>query len=114
MRMLHAAALAFAGALITTPAAAEPIIAEGWSLEAVTGPSPFHGIHGLTVTPEGRLLAGSVVGATLYEIDRETGAVTIAEPAPHDMADDVEQGPDGTIAWTAFLQGKVFARTASC
>ena len=111
MRMLHAAALAFAGALITTPAAAEPIIAEGWSLEAVTGPSPFHGIHGLTVTPEGRLLAGSVVGATLYEIDRETGAVTIAEPAPHGMADDVEQGPDGTIAWTAFLQGKVFART---
>lgn len=111
MRIVHAAALALATALFAVPASAEPTIAEGWSLETVTGPSPFHGIHGLTVTPDGSLLAGSVVGATLYEIDRETGAVTIAEPAPHGMADDVEEGPDGTIAWTAFLQGKVFART---
>jgi len=111
MRMIHAAALALATAFIAVPASAEPTVAEGWSLEPVTGPSPFHGVHGLTVTPEGRLLAGSVVGATLYEIDRDTGTVTIAEPAPNGMADDVEQGPDGTIAWTAFLQGKVFART---
>ena len=111
MRMVHAALLLLGTALITGPAATEPKTAGGWTLEPVTGPSPFHGIHGLTVTPEGRLLAGSVVGATLYEIDRNTGDVTIAEPAPNGMADDVEQGPDGTIAWTAFLQGKVFART---
>lgn len=104
--------LAFtAAALSTTPAVSQPSVSEGWTLEAVTGPSPFHGVHGLTVTPQGRLLAGSVVGATLYEIDRDTGAVTIAEAPPVGMADDVEQGPDGTLAWTAFLQGKVFART---
>ena len=26
------------------------------------------------------------------------------------MADDLEEGPDGTLAWTAFLDGKVYAR----
>jgi len=114
MRLTRIAAAAFAvSASITAAPAlhAEPELADGWTLEAVTGPSPFHGIHGLTVTPQGRLLAGSVVGATLYEIDRDTGTVTIAEAPPVGMADDVEQGPDGTLAWTAFLQGKVFART---
>lgn len=103
-------AAALAAAVIAAPATAQTV-ADGYTLEAVTGPSPFHGIHGLTVTPGGRLLAGSVVGATLYEIDRETGEVTIAEAPPHGMADDVEEGPDGSLAWTAFLQGKVFVRT---
>jgi sugar lactone lactonase YvrE len=114
MRLTRIAAAAFAVSTSITAAPAlhaEPDLADGWTLEAVTGPSPFHGIHGLTVTPQGRLLAGSVVGATLYEIDRDTGTVTIAEAPPVGMADDVEQGPDGTLAWTAFLQGKVFART---
>lgn len=111
MHLSHVAAASLAAALLAVPAHAEPAVADGWTLEALTGPSPFHGIHGLTVTPEGRLLAGSVVGATLYEIDQETGDVTVAEAAPTGMADDVEQGPDGTLAWTAFLQGKVYART---
>lgn len=110
-RILAASSLLSVTLLATTAAQAGPELAEGWSLEPLTGPSPFHGVHGLTVTPEGRLLAGSVVGATLYEINRETGAVSIAEAPPTGMADDVEQGPDGTLAWTAFLQGKVFART---
>lgn len=96
--------------LLPLAAAARPDVAPGWTLAAVTGPSPFHGVHGLTVTRSGRLLAGSVVGATLYEVDRATGAVTIAEPPPIGMADDVEEGPDGTLAWTAFLQGRVYAR----
>jgi len=111
MKRILATAAAIGLAAATISASAEPQLADGWTLEPVTGPSPFHGIHGLTVTPDGRLLAGSVIGATLYEIDPDSGAVTIAEPAPHGMADDVEQGPDGTIAWTAFLQGKVYART---
>ncbi len=111
-RTLLSAAMLLSGvAIAAAPAIAMPDIADGYTLEPVTGPSPFHGVHGLTVTPEGRLLAGSVVGATLYEINRETGEVTIAEAAPDGMADDVEQGPDGTLAWTAFMQGKVFART---
>ncbi|MEX2249013.1 MAG: hypothetical protein WD671_05220 [Parvibaculum sp.] len=83
---------------------------ESYTQETVVAPSPFHGIHGLTVTPDGRLLAGSVVGRALYEVNRDTGETSIAEGPPEGMADDVEQGPDGTIAWTAFLDGKVYAR----
>lgn len=111
MRLFHTLAACLIATAVSLPANAQPTLADGWTMEAITGPSPFHGIHGLTVTPDGRLLAGSVVGATLYEIDRTSGAVTVAEAPPHGMADDVEEGPDGTIAWTAFLQGKVFART---
>lgn len=81
-----------------------------YTQEAVTGPSPFHGIHGITVTKEGKILAGSVVGRAIYEIDRDTGATSIFEGSPEGMADDLEEGPDGTLAWTAFLDGKVYAR----
>lgn len=78
--------------------------------EAVTGPSPFHGIHGITVTKDGKILAGSVVGRAIYEVDPESGAASIYEASPAGMADDLEEGPDGTLAWTAFLDGKVYAR----
>lgn len=81
-----------------------------YEMEAVTGPSPFHGIHGLTVTSDGTLLAGSVVGSAIYEVNRETGETSVFEGPPTGMADDIEEGPDGTLAWTAFLDGKVYAR----
>lgn len=81
-----------------------------YTQETVTPPSPFHGIHGITVTEEGRILAGSVVGRAIYEINGETGETKIHEGPPEGMADDLEQGPDGTLAWTAFLDGKVYAR----
>lgn len=83
---------------------------EEYTQETVTQPSPFHGIHGITVTREGRILAGSVVGRAIYEVNAETGASSIHEGPPEGMADDLEQGPDGTLAWTAFLDGKVYAR----
>lgn len=82
----------------------------GYTLEAVTPPSPFHGIHGITVTKDGKILAGSVVGRAIYEVNAETGETSIYEAAPEGMADDLEEGPDGTLAWTAFLDGKVYAR----
>lgn len=83
---------------------------EEYVQEAVTGPSPFHGIHGITVTKEGKILAGSVVGSAIYEIGRESGTTRIHEGPPQGMADDLEEGPDGTLAWTAFLDSKVYAR----
>ncbi|MDX5367307.1 MAG: hypothetical protein LPK88_12705 [Alphaproteobacteria bacterium] len=105
------------GLKLGVAAAALALLAAGCSeaepayeMEAVTGPSPFHGIHGLTVTSAGKLLAGSVVGSAIYEVDRETGETSIFEGPPTGMADDIEEGPDGTLAWTAFLDGKVYAR----
>ena len=84
--------------------------AQRYSLEEVTGPSPFHGIHGITVEKDGTMLAGSVIGRSIYKVDPETGATSVYEGPPKGMADDLEQGPDGTLAWTAFIDGKIYAR----
>lgn len=78
--------------------------------EQITSPSPFHGIHGITVDNEGRVLAGSVLGSAIYEVDPASGETSIFIAPPLGMADDLEQGPDGSLAWTAFQDGKVYVR----
>jgi YVTN family beta-propeller protein len=80
-------------------------------LDVIVPPSHLHGVHGITVTPAGEILVGSVVGQAFYRVDEATGAVTEVVGPPEGMADDLEAGPDGTLAWTAFLVGKVYART---
>jgi sugar lactone lactonase YvrE len=77
--------------------------------ELVVGGSSFHGVHGITVTRDGRVLAGSVVGQAIYQVDPDSGAVRELFGPPTGMADDLEEGPDGTLAWTSFLTGKVHA-----
>lgn len=72
--------------------------------------SAFHGVHGLGIDKSGRLFAGSVAGAALYEVDRAGGTAKIAIPSPEGMADDIAFAPDGTMAWTAFLTGDLYAR----
>lgn len=107
MKRLQGAAV-FAAVIALAAACSEK---EEYTQETVTSPSPFHGIHGITVTREGNILAGSVVGRAIYEVNGETGETGVYEGPPEGMADDLEQGPDGTLAWTAFLDGKVYART---
>jgi sugar lactone lactonase YvrE len=72
--------------------------------------SAFHGVHGLGIDRAGRLLAGSVAGAAIYEVDRSNGTAKIAIPAPEGMADDIAFAPDGTMAWTGFLSGDLYSR----
>lgn len=72
--------------------------------------SAFHGVHGLGIDKSGRLFAGSVAGAALYEVDRANGTAKIAIPSPEGMADDIAFAPDGTMAWTGFLTGDLYAR----
>src|SRR6478735_3955757 len=72
--------------------------------------SAFHGVHGLGIDKSGRLFAGSVAGAALYEVDRASGTAKISIPSPEGMADDIAFAPDGTMAWTAFLTGDLYAR----
>jgi hypothetical protein len=72
--------------------------------------SAFHGVHGLGIDKAGRLFAGSVAGAALYEVDRNNGTAKIAIPAPEGMADDIAFAPDGTMAWTGFLTGDLYSR----
>ena len=79
----------------------------------VEGPLPYLGVHGLGIDPQGRLLAGSVVGQSLSLVDRESGAVSPFVGPPTGMADDVAFGPDGEVAWTAYLVGELRVRNAA-
>lgn len=81
-----------------------------YTLETVIPGSAFHGIHGLTFTADNQLLAGSVLGRAIYKIDIATGDTAIHIDAPLGMADDLEEGPDGSLGWTAFLDGKYYLR----
>jgi len=74
--------------------------------------SAFHGVHGLGIDKAGRLFAGSVAGAALYEVDRNNGTAKILIPTPEGMADDIAFAPDGTMAWTGFLTGDLYSRKA--
>jgi sugar lactone lactonase YvrE len=73
--------------------------------ETLVAPSAFHGVHGLAVDAKGRLLAGTVVGNNLWEVDRKTGDAKVLIGAPEGQADDIAVGPKGELAWTSYLQG---------
>lgn len=73
--------------------------------QVVVAPSSFKGVHGLAVDKQGRLLAGSVVGMSITQVDAATGKSTILVDAPQGQADDIAIGPKGEMAWTSFLQG---------
>ncbi|PIT82383.1 hypothetical protein B9Z40_01250 [Limnohabitans sp. 15K] len=73
--------------------------------QAVVAPSSFKGVHGLAIDKQGRLLAGSVVGMSITQVDAATGKNTILVDAPQGQADDIAIGPKGEMAWTSFLQG---------
>lgn len=79
-----------------------------WSApEVLVAPSSFNGIHGLAVDAKGRLLAGSVLGSSLWEVDRKTGAAKILVGGPEGQADDIAVGPKGELAWTNYLMGMI-------
>jgi len=97
-----AAALLFATTICAT--------AETYEVTRLVPGSAFHGVHGLGVDKSGRLFAGSVAGAALYEVDLNDGTAKIAVPTPVGMADDIAFAPNGTMAWTGFLTGDLYAR----
>jgi sugar lactone lactonase YvrE len=79
-----------------------------WDVTEFIGPSPFHGLHGLAVEEDGTILAGSVVGQAIYAVNPTTGDVSERLGPPDGMADDIAFGPNGEMAWTGYLTGKVF------
>ncbi|KLN57024.1 PQQ-binding-like beta-propeller repeat protein [Variovorax paradoxus] len=109
-RPLRAAALiailALLGACGTIAPPPPPTRPASWSEpEALVAPSSFAGVHGLAIDQKGRLLAGSVLGNTLWEVDRSTGAAKVLVDAPEGQADDIAVGPKGELAWTNYLMG---------
>lgn len=80
----------------------------GWAApEVLVAPSSFSGVHGLAVDTQGRLLAGSVVGNAIWQVDRNTGAASVLVGGPEGQADDIAIGPKGEMAWTNYLMGMV-------
>lgn len=108
LRALAGAALL---ALVAGCATQAPSRPAGWSApEVVVAPSSFTGVHGLAVDQQGRLLAGSVVGNAIWQVDRQTGAASILIGGPEGQADDIAVGPKGELAWTNYLMGMVRTR----
>src|SRR3954467_2100490 len=97
-------------AFVAAVVSATSVSAENWEVTKLVPGSAFHGVHGLAIDKAGHLFAGSVAGAALYEVDIAGGSAKIAIPAPEGMADDIAFAPDGTMAWTGFLTGDLYAR----
>lgn len=98
-----AAALALAACTSTAPMTTR---SSGWSApEVLVAPSSFSGVHGLAIDASGRLLAGSVIGYSMWEVDRQTGAAKVLIGGPEGQADDIAVGPRGELAWTNYLMG---------
>jgi sugar lactone lactonase YvrE len=96
---------AAATAPVASAARARP---SGWAApEVMVAPSSFHGVHGVAIDKQGRLLAGTIVGHDMWEVDRTTGAAKVFIAAPEGEADDIAIGPKGELAWTSFSQGIV-------
>jgi hypothetical protein len=72
--------------------------AQGYEVTRLVPGSAFHGLHGLGIDRNGKMFAGSVAGAGLYEVDPSNGAAKIVVPTPEGMADDIAFAPDGTMA----------------
>ena len=103
-----AAGLLAASLILSACTSMTPVRPAAWSApEVLVAPAPFHGVHGLAVDAKGRLLAGSVLGYSLWEVDRKTGAAHVMVPAPEGQADDIAVGPKGELAWTNYLMGMV-------
>ena len=78
--------------------------------QSLVAPSEFKGVHGLAVDHQGRLLAGSVVGNSIYQIDPDNGEVSTFIGPDQGQADDIAIGPNGEMAWTGFYSGQVLYR----
>ncbi len=90
---------------------APPPAPSSWApTQVLVPPSHFHGVHGLAVDRQGRLLAGTVTGGEMWQVDPSTGASEVFIASPQGESDDIAIGPRGQMAWTSYLQGIIHYR----
>lgn len=109
-RIVASAVLAFGVSAGAWAQQAEVPPPKEYSQQFLVPGSWFHGVHGLAFNKDDQLFAGSVVGQTLYRVQIDSGEVDRVIDPPTGMADDIAFADDGTMAWTAFLIGKVYIR----
>jgi sugar lactone lactonase YvrE len=102
-------AFAQQGAPAADPAPSPPPAKE-YNQQILVPGSWFHGVHGLAFNKDDQLFAGSVLGQTIYRVQIDSGEVDRVIEPPVGMADDIAFAEDGSMAWTAFLIGKVYLR----
>ena len=71
--------------------------ATDWKVETLVPGSAFHGVHGIRLGPDGDLYAGSVLGQSLWAVNRKTGKATgderlAAEGAGERLEGKVQKG----------------------
>ncbi len=103
-----------AGAQQTAPAGTDasspPPAPKEYNQQILVPGSWFHGVHGLAFNKDDQLFAGSVIGQAIYRVQIDSGEVDRFIEPPIGMADDIAFAEDGSMAWTAFLMGKVYLR----
>jgi sugar lactone lactonase YvrE len=102
-------ALVVAGGALAQ-SAPPPIASREYGQQFLVSGSWFHGVHGLAFNKDDQLFAGSVIGQSIYRVQVDSGEVDRFIEPPTGMADDIAFADDGTMAWTAFLLGKVYIR----
>jgi sugar lactone lactonase YvrE len=91
------------------PATKPLSLAEGWSLERLTPPSPLFGANGLRTGPDGRIYVAQVTGSTISAIDLATGEVKAISAKGGDIIapDDVAFDAHGNLFATEVMDGRV-------
>ena len=86
-----------------------PIVAEGWHLERVAGPSRLFGANGLHTGPDGRVYVAQVTGSQISALDLGTGQLDIVSAKGGDIIapDDVAFDPSGNLYATEVMDGRV-------
>ncbi|MFT4242880.1 MAG: hypothetical protein QM569_11420 [Acidovorax sp.] len=111
LRRIAAAAAFAAAGLLAACSTTTPTRPAAWAApEVLVKPSAFAGVHGLAVDKQGRLLAGSVAGANMWEVNRQTGEARVFIEPPQGMSDDIAISAKGEMAWTGFNLGQLFYR----
>ena len=109
MQFVAAPRLAAITAWLAASLVASAALAQNYGpAQVVVPPSNFKGVHGLAVDNQGRLLAGSVVGMSITQVDVKTGKGSILVGAPQGQADDcfcnssltVQGTGPGPFGWT--------------
>lgn len=88
---------------------AEPIVADGWTLERITPPSRLFSANGLRTGPDGRIYVAQVSGSQISAIDPDTGDIETVSAMGGGIVgpDDLAFDDAGNLYVTEITEGRV-------
>ncbi|GFM30307.1 SMP-30/gluconolactonase/LRE family protein [Novosphingobium sp. PY1] len=82
-------------------------------LETVVASSPLPAINGLAAGPDGLIYVASIARQSILAVDLDGQSATAVVNPPLGIADDVAFAPDGSMVFTAIVEGAVKRRSAA-